>query len=533
LWNIADLIDLHFFCRQDDEARHKEGEAALAKRDRTIYLAKIEPHLGKMEEVEPRLLVRRWLAVRRLQFRQEKGQPGQVLPGSLWQELSVFSRGLALVLGVLVGAGTAGSLLLYSGTTPLNVSVYFGLFVLLQLLLVIGGGLLFFYRRLRHLSLDSSALYMILGRMLVRSLDTVRRKLQRHLRGKHRLDLAALVGGIQQRRESAILMLWPAFILVQLGGIGFNLGVLGATLAKVVFSDMAFAWQSSLQLSPELVSRIVQWLAVPWSWILPQAVPTLAQIQGSQMVLKEGISHLATADLLSWWPFLCCSVAVYGLLPRILLLVIAWNAQHRLLEQLRFSSLLFRPLLQRMTAPRIDTNGVIEPGARQRPEPLAKQATAEGSPSPRGDIVGESARRAVKQWALVLVADELYDDCPLEQLTTLLARQDSGLHFEPQRYDEGLPSGLLNASMGLQGDPPTELFVLLEAWQPPLKETESFLHTLRARFGQEIPITIALIGKPSPQTMLTPVAPEQFRVWQQKMQALGDANLAVQPVMTS
>ena len=98
-------------------------------------------------------------------------------------------------------------------------------------------------------------------------------------------------------------------------GIGFNLGVLGATLSKVVFSDMAFAWQSTLQLSPELLAELVRWVALPWSWIVPQAYPTLSQIQGSQMVLKEGIAHLSSANLTAWWPFLCCSVAVYGLLP--------------------------------------------------------------------------------------------------------------------------------------------------------------------------------------------------------------------------
>ena len=133
LWNIADLIDLHFFCRLDEEVLRKEGDTMLAKRDRVIYLAKIEPHLGKGEEIPPRILIRKWLAMRRLHFRQDKGLENQVLPGSLWQELSVLGRGLVVVLGLFAGVGAAGSLLLYSGTMPLNVSLFFGLFVLLQL----------------------------------------------------------------------------------------------------------------------------------------------------------------------------------------------------------------------------------------------------------------------------------------------------------------------------------------------------------------------------------------------------------------
>ena len=151
--------------------------------------------------------------------------------------------------------------------------------------------------------MESTSLYIVLGRAMVRAMEGVRRRLHRRLSGRRRLDLAALIGSIQQRRELAALLLWPAFILVQMGGIGFNLGVLGATLSKVVFSDMAFAWQSTLQLSPELVAELVRWIALPWSWIVPQAYPSLEQIQGSQMVLKEGVAHLATANLVAWWPF--------------------------------------------------------------------------------------------------------------------------------------------------------------------------------------------------------------------------------------
>ena len=35
------------------------------------------------------------------------------------------------------------------------------------------------------------------------------------------------------------------------------------------------------------------------------------------MVLKEGIYHLTTPDLVSWWPFLLLAVCFYGFLPRI------------------------------------------------------------------------------------------------------------------------------------------------------------------------------------------------------------------------
>ncbi|MGE4559795.1 MAG: DUF2868 domain-containing protein [Desulfobulbus sp.] len=529
LWNIADLIDLHFFCRLDEEVRRKEGEAVLAKRDRVIYLAKIEPQLGKVEKVPPRMLVRKWLAMRRLQYRQEKGHEGQVLPGSLWQELSILGRGLAVLLGVLVGAGAAGSLLLYSGTTPLNVSIFFGLFVLVQLLMVLLQGCLLLYRLVRRMPMEGTSLYLILGRTMLRGMEGLRRRLHRRLSGQRRLDLAALIGGIQQRRELAALLLWPAFILVQLGGIGFNLGVLGTTLSKVVFSDMAFAWQSTLQLSPELVADLVRWIALPWSWLVPQAYPSLAQIQGSQMVLKEGIAHLATADMVAWWPFLCCSVAVYGLVPRCLLLFLGWIKQGQALEKLHFASLNFRPLLQRMTAPRIDTNGVAEAaGPRQFQRVVPESAPRRSEPEAQPGAIREAVARPNHELACLLIPGELYDDCPLAELTARLAAMIPGLAIEPQSYDEADPVERLELPHGEL----RELLLLLEAWQPPLKETETFLRGLRATVGREMPITIVLVGKPTARTMLTPVDPDQLRIWEMKMQTLGDVNLAVQPLIT-
>jgi hypothetical protein len=49
--------------------------------------------------------------------------------------------------------------------------------------------------------------------------------------------------------------------------------------------------------------------------------------------------------------------------------------------------------------------------------------------------------------------------------------------------------------------------------------------------GERTPLSILLIGKPSAQTVLTPVDPEQLQIWRQKMQALSDPWLEVQPLV--
>ncbi|WP_028319633.1 DUF2868 domain-containing protein [Desulfobulbus elongatus] len=528
LWTIADLIDFHYFCRIDEELRREGGEAALAKRDRLIYLTKIEPQLGKADAIPPRILVRKWLTMRRLHYRQEQAAEGTPLPGTVWRELAFLCQVLIFCSGLAVGIGAAASLLLYAGTTPLNVSVYFGLFVLLQIGMIGLQGLLFGYRRLRRLSLEASVFYLFLGRMLMRGLDGIRRRLQPALTGRQRLDLAAIAGGVRQRKELAALLIWPAFALVQLGGIGFNLGVIGATLAKVTFADIAFAWQSTLQLSAELVAGLVQWFALPWSWWLPQAVPTLAQIQGSQMVLKEGMTHLETANLVAWWPFLCCAVLVYGLLPRCLLLIVGLAQQRRTLDQLHFATLDLRPLVQRMTVPRIDTNGLRQEGQTGPARPAAPEPAATvfaGSPPIAAPFSGDG------RWVL-LIPDEL-DGEGLR--AALIERLRPELGGDPACLRHGVPgtpdAAILAPLAATAAEPPAGVLLLHEAWQPPLKETEGLVRQLRDLVGDQTPIAILLIGRPAPQTVLTPVELEQLQVWRRKMQALADPYLSVRPLV--
>lgn len=530
LWDIADLIDLHYFFQQDEEVRRRDGEASLAKRDRIIYLAKIEPKLGKVDAIPPRILVRKWLTIRQLQYRRERGREGMLLPGTVWRELTLLCRGLFFFLGLFAGLGLAGSLLLYSGERPLNVSVYFGVFVVVQLLLLGAQGVLLGYRRARRIPMESTVVYVLVGRLLMRGLDAIRRRVQRKMSASRRLDLAALVGGVRQRKELAALLLWPAFMLVQLGGIGFNLGVVGATLAKVAFADVAFAWQSSLQLSASFVADLVRWIALPWSWAVPQGYPTLEQVQGSQMVLKEGMAHLATGDLVAWWPFLCCAVAVYGLLPRCLLLVLGEVQQRRALDQLHFATLDIRPLLQRMTGPRLDTNGeqTTVPAA---PEPAMKELPVESD-----TVLLQPMEQAGRGGSVccLLVPDELFEECPQARVRDRIAAVGYTDQVEWVRYgipgaseEESLAPLAATAAQGqLAG-----VLLLQEAWQPPLKETERFLTELRRLAGERVPLTILLVGRPVPQNVLTPADPESLRIWRRKMQALGDPLLEVRSLV--
>ena len=530
-WQIADLLDLHWFFRADEALRDRGDEETAARRDRVLYLTKIEPELAGATEVPPRVLARRWLTVRRLQHSREQGEAETVLPGAVWRELFALGTVLALVFGLLSGVGLVAPFLLYAGTRPINVSGYIGVFVLAQMGFLVLQLLLFSYRWLRGRRLEQSVLYGLAGRLLMRAIDGLRTLAFRRLSGRQRLDFAALLGGLRQHRETAPLLVWPAFLLVQLAGVGFNLGVLGATLSRVVFADVAFGWQSTLQLSAETVAGLVRWMALPWSWALPDGVayPGLDQVEGSQMILKEGIRHLATGDLVSWWPFLCLCVFFYGLLPRLLLFAAGLVQQRRALDRLSFAGRETARLVRRMLTPRVDTVGRREPGEvapSAWPLPAASEEMASVSVAPAPQAGGAEA--------VVLVPDEIYDDCPLEELRSLVSRRTGLGRLRPHRF--GVPGdpdaeGLATLAEVVDGPGLSAILLLQEAWQPPLQETAALLERLRRAAGETAPMFILLIGRPTGDTIFTPVVPEQLTVWRKKMEAVGDSGLEVLPLV--
>ncbi len=521
-WHLADLLDLEYFLWCDENLRRQEGEQALDKRDRVIYLARIAPKLQNMPKPSPRELLHRWLQVRRRGS--GDADPGQnpPLPGALWREVFAVFTWAALLFGLCSGLALAGAFLVYSGKAPLNVSAFLGLFVGLQLLFLLLQGLFFLLGRLRPRR-EASLLHSLLMRLAAACADWLQVRARRSLPAERRLDFAALLGRLRSRRGTASLFVWPFFSLLQCGAVGFNLGILALTLAKVVFSDMAFGWQSSLQLSAQQVAEGVRLLALPWSWLLPAGLgyPSPAQVEGTQIILKDGIYHLATQDLVSWWPFLCMALLVYGLLPRLVLLVGGSLRQRRRLDRLELHSLESRRLLQRMTTPLVDSSG---------------EAAAERAPGERGWETGEERRLAASaateesalgfgSRSLVLVPEELLAGMDSAALRQAVLRLGGGGEARVQALpftlagERTLLEQIENAHAALELD---ALVLVQEAWMPPLQETHKLLAQLRRATAAQTPLTILLIGKGH-----NGVQPEHVAIWRKKTQALADPFLEI------
>ncbi|MDH3346957.1 MAG: DUF2868 domain-containing protein [Desulfobulbaceae bacterium] len=530
-WDIPDFLDLEYFFLKDRKLAEMEGENALRDRDRSLYLEEIEPTLVAGSKPNRKWLIHRWLQVRRR--RENQDQEGQaLLPGKMWQELYGLSGLIFSFFALTSGTGLAYSFLAYSGKQPVNVSSFFLFFVCTQTLILFLMPAAWIYRKTCGLDLRSSLLPALVNTALTGMFFKIGKYSLKSMQPERKEQLTAAFAIVRTRGKGyGSIFIWPLFLLFQLFGIVFNLGVLGSVLLKVTGTDLAFGWQSTIQLSSQFVFNLVQWIATPWSWLLPASIsyPDPAQIEGSRMILKEGIYRLASDDLTSWWPFLCLSVFSYCLLPRILLFVTGTVARKRYLARISLSRADHNQLIHHLLTPRLET------GIRDREQNL--------SPVDNKDVVQNNSavvakketvqppknENAVNGILTALIPDELFDDCELQELGHY-CRQVFGyqvinkIKINEQHGDNLTLFRQLCKTSG-PGCPP--LLILQEAWQPPIQETFRFLDELRATCGHECHIIIALIGKPNPETLFTPASSHDLQIWQLKTAALGDPNLQI------
>jgi hypothetical protein len=526
LWRIADLIDFEYILLRDDLLMEENGQDVLKRRDRDIYLQKIAPAAEGQGELTPSFLLYRWLKVR--QHHEAEQTDGIVLPGRAWSEVYRIAWWGLLLLGLATGAGLAFSFLGYSGAEPVNVTVYLAIFVGLQILSFVLLGAVSLSRLLWRLDLRSSMLYSLLSRLMVRGMLKLNRYAENKLSGQQRLQISAAQGLVREKIQThGSCLLWPVFTLLQVLAIGFNSGVLGATLLKVISADIAFGWQSTLQLSEQFVFTLVKSIALPWSWFIPEniAYPSLAHIEGSKMILKEGIYHLATEDLVSWWPFLCLAVLFYGLLPRIVLLFVGLDSLRRSMARLQFKGIACGQLIQRMTTPRVSSQA---PMPNSFAEPLA-QRLPQSAESGETRIVGPDDQSALHT-ALALIPDELYEQCPLNALQPLMHKRLGMTVQETLRTGEAYQDEQVVLEQIEERNSTSKIeniVVLQEAWQPPILEFFYFLKRLRAKLGADVPLFVALVGKPGTNTIFTQVKREDMKIWRQKIMAMGEPDIQV------
>jgi hypothetical protein len=486
---LGDFLDLEWFLEQDRLA----DPAAALQRDRTLGLE------AQAASVPAEGLGMFWL-------RRRRAEAGTTPASALASGLNVLRLTLAAA-GLAAGVSLARGLLAYAGTEPVNVSVFLLLAVFPQAALCLLAALLLAARAMGrgqfHIPIRPlfSLLWSRPGRF-----------------GPQAGFLRALFLG---NGWPARMLAWECLGILHLGGFCLAVGSLAGLLVGVTVTDLAFGWQSTLQVGAQGMHALASLLALPWSWLPAQwgLTPTPGQIEGSRIVLKEGISTLASADLAAWWPFLAMCLLAYALLPRLVLLTLARHALRRL--ESGFVHPALGRIADRMRSPLVGALESAEPVSR----PLPLRSTAAGGAVESAGLVGADGAGCV-----FLLPPELEGRVAGGELaaTALRVGGERPVQVVSAALESGDVQRVLGECVGLVWTGGRERYiVLVEAWQPPIRENLQALEILGRDEAGGRSLTIVLCGRPAGGRWLTAPSGMDREVWTAAVERLAPLRIDI------
>jgi len=525
-FTLAELIDLELALQRDRETPVEDldtRDTPLAQHLASALGATGETAPGAAKSPAPRIALRAWL--------NSVQQPGLTSAGSQFSELIELAGTCLLLAGATSGALTIGSWLLHGTGTPVNVAVFWPAVIGIQLALLAIFGLLASSLRcaeripgLRGLGRVLTSISGTLPWLTLRALA--------RLSGRPQAEWRQLFGELRAldwlyRR----LRIWLMTSLTQAFAIGFNLGALAAFFAIPTLDDPAFGWRSRLLGAGE-VHAIVRGIALPWRSWLPSAVPSSAAVEATQYSsvapryavqppvrrppLEPGdASPGSDSDRPpwgAWWPFLCVSLATYGLIPRVLLLGLAQVGLRRELSRAPRAHAELERLLARLSRLAVDTRAHLpeEPLAAPSQGPLS-----EGTPPPEDPLY-------VLCWAGVPEPDahlcRRFESAGY-QIQHLV--RVGGVDYES---DE-------NALRELEQQKSNRYATVLivEAWEPPVGDYLDFVRELRRARGDAEALWVLLFRDEVPSSEAGGSERDRVnaRQWEAALRSVGDPWLRI------
>jgi hypothetical protein len=441
---FEDAIDIPLWLEADRPTPHAER----GRRDRDIGL--------KLESRDNLQRVRGWWRA---------VVPHEERAGARLERIRAAITAIVALLGAALGASVALAAFQYDGSQPVNVVRLIALLVVVPALFLVVS-LLFLPGRvplLRGLQdliapLNIGALALAVFRRLARVSP----------------ELGAAFDWRAGRSGTARLAKWQLMRWSQVAAVGFNVAALATAMLLVTFTDLAFRWSTTLDADLEVVTRIVHAIAWPWHSFAPSAVPSAELIAESQFFRIDSGALAGGRALAAWWPFTLLAIVTYGLLPRVVLLVVAGARLRAAERSLLLDDARVTALIDRMGSPAVET-AAAEHG---------ENATAPSSDAaPYREVTGRA--RAV-----------IWEGCSSPAAARAHARSRLGLELDAVVEAGG--SRTLGADRqaldAIGGAEPGTVVVLTPAWEPPLLELLDFLGELRRRVGPEHSIVVAPIA---------------------------------------
>jgi hypothetical protein len=401
-----------------------------------------------------------------------------------------------LVLGALAGVAVSSAVFRYDGTWPVNVVTVLATLVLLQMLLA-AFTLVMMAPRVPGLSMIQE----LLGGFNPGALAGA---FYRRLRGMDDTRAELLVWHEARGPTAARFARWQMIAWSQLAAVAFNVAALATAAGLIAFTDLAFGWSTTLQVSSADAARIADALSTPWRQLWPAAAPSVELIETSRFfrLTSSPPNEVPAARLTGWWPFLLAAILTYALLPRCVLLIIASLRLHAATRHLLLDDPRVTALLDRMRSTEIQL-GAAEAEHVEAARPLHSAGAAPSGAEAIGIVwSGAIAKESVGQW--------------------------SETHLKRSVAD------VVQAGGGaLDGDQPAIeraarsadkiILIFVRAWEAPLLDLKDFLSTLRERVGVDRSIVIVPVAENRERASETERA-----VWSRWTARAGDTSMYVE-----
>ena len=446
---LGRLIDLV------NRLRDNEAGNAEAARERDQRIGR-----NLSEASDRQAMLDAWLAAVR-----DPASPKDRGPPLAERSLRTAGTGVTLA-GLLLGVIASGVVLGYTGRHPVNVVTVLGVFVVLQgatlLVTLIGltpaSGRVGVGRWPVVSGLCELARVLSPGRLAGPVMRVLPGELRRHAEPMWD-EAAGYRGALAAPRQASMLAFAQGF------GLAFNVAALVWLVCRVVFTDLAFGWSTTLSVEPATMQALTTTLALPWGWAWPAAVPSLELIEQTRYFRVSGVSVDVDAELLGrWWPFLVMCIAAYGVLPRAL----AWGWSRRHVAKVSHEAALGLPGVS-LVLMRLERAKQKKASGGDVAEALAQDVAGRAGEA----VAGSGFGPIVVSWAgAPLPAIEGGDEGDGDAVLRAGGGRDV-------RADLAAIEGVRRC----QADRP--VMIVTKAWEPPLAELFDFAQTLRETPGQD------------------------------------------------
>jgi hypothetical protein len=449
---------------------------------------------------------------------------------TLAQQVAYARRVLSLIVllaGLMAGNGTAALVFYYDGTQPINVLPVLSVFVLLPLVFLLFLGMRVVLGKLVPLLFGRPGLQPSLSLWFAALMALIQRLLPQQYREAMQLTLGR---GSAHYRLYGRVHRWSLLTWSQLFALGFMLSAIAWFVFRLSTTDMAFVWSTTLDIEPQTLAAITNSLALPWTHLAPQATVDLDTIRNTRYFRAHHSvvpPDVHAKELGRWWPFVLAAMITYGVVPRLLALMICLWRQHVALRWALVHTPGAAEVLDRLNSPIVETTAAdaIAPSTSQRLTPVPDESAVPRAPGSLTNTIG-SSQAVVITWANVPVRDSDIRQHIMQhldvQVSSIWNAGGATTPEEDQRVLHAAAEALRDRS-----STPRVLLMLVKAWEPPMLEVVDFLCALRRALGEGERIVVMPIAM-SPEALASPVYQQQCNIWQRKLATMGDPWLRVQ-----